>query len=382
MKQKGKLLWCALVVGLLGACAPESEKEISTVEKMLTEEEVQYFENYLNQSDNYGFLLSVYEKPSEVDLEQVFYVGAGMQITEMSEEECRAYLKAAGMEEIYTDVTHLTRTQIENFLQEKLGLGLQDMETPFSWVYVPEYDSYYHQAGDTNMISWDCVSGSVSEEIYRLKVDCPEYSWYDCDVTLRKVGDGYQFVSNKLRESVTVPENGLYTGLSWQQSYISLIQEGASEWQGCQFLYLNDDDIPELVVIGEDMDADCRIYHYYDGTLYETQLRRSYFTYIERKNLLCNSGGNTYSYYDIIYQMTDEEMTILAVGRYGVGDSETIEADENGDLVYQYTWNDSEVSEEEYWEKLNAVYDTSKAKDGYEWGEWYTADEMVQLLSE
>lgn len=398
MKRGSKKLVCVLAAVLLCACGTKGESTIveevvttaavsdnkpeASAERILTSDEVQYFEDYLNRMDNYGFLLSMYENPSEVDLEQVFYVGAGMEIAEMSEEECQAYLKVTGMEEIYTDVTHLTTAQIEGFLQEKLGLTLQEMSSPFSWVYVPEYDSYYHQAGDTNVISWDCVGGSVSEEIYKLKVSCPYDYLYDCEVTLKKVGEGYQFVSNQPREYLVVPVEGLYTGLSWQQSYIKIIQDIEPGWQGYELIYLNEDEVPELVLIGVDAATGCRVYNYDDGMVYETQLNRLFFSYIERENLLCNAEGNMHHYYDIVYQIADGQMEAIAIGVYGVADNVNLEVDENGDLVYQYQWDGVEVSEEEYQQKLNAVYDTSKVRDGYEWGEWYTLEEIVEVLLE
>ena len=351
------------------------------VERQLTLDEVQEFEDYLNRIDNYGFMLSMYESPSEVDLEQVFYVGAGMEVSEMSEAECQAYLKAAGMEEIYTDVTYLTTAQIEGFLQEKLGVSLEDMESTFSWTYVPEYDSYYHQAGDTNVMSWDCVSGrEVAEGIYTLKLDCPYSYEYDCEVTLKKVGDAYQFISNQPREYLTVPEEGLHTELSWQQAYTEIVEGIGAGWEGFELIYLNEDEIPELVAIGESEAAGCKIYNYENGVVYETQLNRLNFTYIERENLLCNSDGNMDHYYDIVYSIIDGRMTQIAIGRFGVDDAVGMQVDEEGNLIYKYTWNEVQMSKEEYAQALNAVYDISKAREGYQWEGWYGKKEIIHAL--
>lgn len=350
-------------------------------ERQLTIDEVQEFEDYLNRIDNYGFMLSMYESPVQVDLGQVFYVGAGMEILPMSEEERQAYLKTTGMEEIYTDVTHLTTAQIEGFLQEKLGVTLQDMENEFSWTYVPEYDSYYHQAGDTNWMSWDCVSGrETAEGTYVLKLDCPYDYAYDCEVTLKEAGDGYQFISNQPREYLTVPVDGLHTELTWQQVYINIVEDIGPGWAGFELIYLNDDEIPELVAIGASQAAGCRIYNYENGVVRETELNRLNFTYIERENLLCNSDGNMDHYYDIVYSIIDGRMTQIAIGRFGVDPSVGIQVDEEGNLIYKYTWNEVEMSEEEYVQALNAVYDISKAREGYQWEGWYGKKEIIEEL--
>ncbi len=351
------------------------------IERQLSIDEVQEFEDYLNRIDNYGFMLSMYESPVQVDLGQVLYVGAGMEVLPMSEEERQAYLNTTGMEEIYTDVTHLTTAQIEGFLQEKLGVSLEDMESTFSWTYVPEYDSYYHQAGDTNMMSWDCVSGrEVAEGIYTLKLDCPYDYRYDCEVTVKKVDDAYQFISNQPREYLTIPEEGLHTELSWQQTFTEIVEGIGAGWEGFELIYLNEDEIPELVAIGASQAAGCRIYNYENGVVYETQLNRLNFTYIERENLLCNSDGNMDHYYDIVYSIIDGRMTQIAIGRFGVDDAVGMQVDEEGNLIYKYTWNEVDMSKEEYAQALNAVYDISKAREGYQWEGWYGKKEIIEEL--
>lgn len=220
MKKEIKWYAAMLALGALCGCAvkndnlpvdkpSQAEQTMLTTEAVMTKtasrqlssEELQEFEEYLNKMDNYGFLLSVYEKPTQADLNEVFYVGAGIEISPMSEEETQAYLKAAEMDEIYTDVTHLTSAQIDGLLQEKLGVTLQDMESEFSWTYVPEYDSYYHQAGDTNWMSWKCVSGTETEEgMFTLEMESVWDKEFTCEVTLKRTEKGYQFVANRRRE--------------------------------------------------------------------------------------------------------------------------------------------------------------------------------------
>lgn len=88
------------------------------VERSLTEEELQQFSDYVNQNENYGFLMSVYDTPADINLDELFYSGAGIETERAADEEIAAYLKETGYEELYTDFTHLTSLQIDTFLQE------------------------------------------------------------------------------------------------------------------------------------------------------------------------------------------------------------------------------------------------------------------------
>lgn len=111
--------------------------------RQLKEEELRYFEQYLNQADNYGFLLSEYKTPEYLDLNEVFYSGAGLEQSAMTGEERDAFLNAVGQTEIMTDMVRLDKKQIDAFLLDKTGLTLDQMKTGLGWVYLPQYDRYY-----------------------------------------------------------------------------------------------------------------------------------------------------------------------------------------------------------------------------------------------
>lgn len=352
--------------------------EATAGERKLTVQEAEFFESYVNQMGNYGFLLSAYDSPAGVDLEQVFYSGAGLEVAELSAQEQQAYLKAAGQDEIYTDVMHLTTEQIEKHLLEKTGLSYKDMEKPLPWMYIPEYDTYYHEAGDTNAVRWECVAGRVvNEQTYILQFQSEAYV-PDCELVLERNADGYRFVSN---EQLEAPEDGGINikDISWQQAYIRVLQQLEEYWEGYELIYVDADDIPELVVIGGYEAAGCIIFNYYDGQVYETQLNRLNFNYIERENLLCNSDGNMDHYYDIVYSIIDGKMTQIGIGWVSV-DEYPLQFDAEGNIIYKYAWNGVEMSKEEYEQAFNRVYNASKARFGYVWGEWYSAEKLIDVL--
>ena len=131
----------------------EGEKTAAGYPRELLRGELLAFTNWINQGDNYGnygFLLSEYTDPADADLNQILYTGAGMESQPLTSEEQQAYLKATGLPEISTDITRLTTSQINEFLERKLGLSMKDMRGDFDWVYLENTDAWVHEHGDTN----------------------------------------------------------------------------------------------------------------------------------------------------------------------------------------------------------------------------------------
>lgn len=167
----------------------------------------------------------------------------------------------------------------------------------------------------------------------------------------------------------------------WQQAYIDCIsRQSTDEVEGYHLIYLDADEVPELVVIGSYEAAGCRIVSFCDGKIYQNQLNRLYFSYIEGGNLLCNSEGNMDCYYDLVYTLDKQGLKLVAEGYYGAEDNSNVQYDALGEPIYYYEWNGARMTKEEYAKALNSVYDTSRAKDGYEYGKIYSAEQMIELL--
>lgn len=168
-----------------------------------------------------------------------------------------------------------------------------------------------------------------------------------------------------------------------RQAYMNYIHaQEPGQWVGYDLIYVNGDDIPELVQVGDCAATGCKLISWYDGKVCDSQLNRLYFTYIEKANLLCNSEGNMDNYYDLVYCLKEGELMPVAQGYYGAADNTDVQYDANGEPVYEYEWNGTSMTKEEYNQALNEVYDTSKAYYGYDWKAMYTADEMIRVLSE
>ncbi len=188
--------------------------------RALTAEELQVFDEFVQKSGNYGFLLSVYDTPADANLNEIFYNGLGENQDEITEEEEQAYLKEIGESELYTDFNKITTTQLNDFLLEKTGLSYEQMNAPLGWIYLPEYDAYYAQHGDTNYSIFNCEEGYTSDEkLFVLHVAPENYGYEDgyhdmrYELILEKSGETYQFKANRL-----MMEEGLIEDRSFQVS--------------------------------------------------------------------------------------------------------------------------------------------------------------------
>lgn len=146
---------------------------------------------------NNMLLSSEYSTPREINLFQLFYNGTGGEADQISEEEL-AMLTEMDSAAPYQDVFRITAGEMDAFLQEKLGIGLEDTQKVGleDFCYLQECDSYYVITGDTNYEHCTVLSGLwVSEDrlILEYTKESEEEQW---EVALRKVKDGYLFISN------------------------------------------------------------------------------------------------------------------------------------------------------------------------------------------
>lgn len=164
----------------------------------LTSAEIDFFSSYLSEIANNGFLQSSYTKPTEIDLDEALYNGAGCDNVTLSEDEKKLYSQTSD-QEIMTDITKLTTEQINTIIKEKTGLTFDDINTKLNWTYLEKYDAYYFQHGDTNWTTIKCVSGyKTSSDLYVIKYKGSYIADYSgtSTVTLQKKGTNYLFVSN------------------------------------------------------------------------------------------------------------------------------------------------------------------------------------------
>lgn len=154
-----------------------------------------------------------------------------------------------------------------------------------------------------------------------------------------------------------------------------------SENDGYLLIYLDNDDIPELVEIGSCEASGCRIINISDGIANLTQLRRLNFNYIERSGLLRNTDGNMGYYTDDVYRLQDGVMERISEGTIEVPAS--VDSEGNASYEYHFTLNGESVADEAaYTEAMAKIYDDTLAKDYNNWPAVpYSADEIIERLS-
>ena len=162
----------------------QSDDEIETeplIGRKLTPEELQIYTELLQDRSNYGFLLSNWDDPTEINLFEIFYNGATIYRVG-TEAEIEAFLARNQQDALYTDFWVIDKTAMNNFLLEKVGLtydayvmkGGKSMDDD----YYAEFDSFCWEAGDTNYCMFVCTDGVENEEgtIVTLRYEAT-YSW-------------------------------------------------------------------------------------------------------------------------------------------------------------------------------------------------------------
>ncbi len=172
----------------------------------LSENEYKELESFINETGNYGFLLSVYDRPQDLDAEQVFYVGAGLDLLVPTEEEREAYLEETGEDEA-VNLFGMGRQQVSDYLQYKAGVSLDELTVQPDWVYLEDFDGYYQCRGDedTNICTFEVTDAAVQGDYYRVhyraKREAADLDGWHIpvyEVILKKNGDSYRFCSNCL----------------------------------------------------------------------------------------------------------------------------------------------------------------------------------------
>lgn len=125
----------------------------------ISQEEMATFTEYFAKTENNGFLCSTYDSKEKINLDELFYNGAGIQL-EDTDDIKEAYKTQTGATIMDLDFIAITKTQMDTFLQDKMGIGLNDVEKkPEAYIYVEASDAYCKEVGDTNYIMVSCVSG-------------------------------------------------------------------------------------------------------------------------------------------------------------------------------------------------------------------------------
>lgn len=198
-------------------------------------------------------------------------------------------------------------------------------------------------------------------------------------------GTGRDDSGDKSQEIKDVETTGLFDSLSsegWQSTYKKYLEENprVDDSYSYAFIYVDEDDIPELVVDTGVEASGCQILTYHDGTLDVLQTSRLYFSYLEKKNLLNNCDGHMDYYYDLVYTIKNGKWELIFDGNYSglVDDGEPVWDEEKQRFrVTDYEVNGKKTDEAGYMDALNEVYDWYEAMSVQE---YFLYDDVVSCL--
>lgn len=196
----------ATIMTLLVACG--GPKEATPIAKTLTKDELSYFNDELfSKADNFNlniqFMTSLYEKPEDIDLFQLFYSGSGI-IEKITEDEMKEFMVKKGItgsiEEIPAPFLKVSRINMEDLLIKHIGLKIKETNQIGldEFVYLSQYDAYYDIHGDSNYRGHiKFTSGEQKGDIVRLFYEDDFYSDGDKVLTLKEKDGNYLFVANQ-----------------------------------------------------------------------------------------------------------------------------------------------------------------------------------------
>lgn len=182
---------------------------------------------------------------------------------------------------------------------------------------------------------------------------------------------------------------------NWKKEYLDYIVEDYSaltqdekEMTTYQVMYIASDGVP-YIYISHGSIAGGGAFCYVDGNKVVTEQSSIIdFEYIERSDAFLITGGRMGSYYDSIYVVNDSGVERLGAGSYGGQYGVPLEEDTGATPINTYTWNDQEVSREEYRREYYGFRDQYLTPedeviytDGYGYG-GYSYDEIIAWFME
>lgn len=182
----------------------EKGLEIPENGRRLTEAEMAEYTEWIQDFSNYGFLLSDWNSPEQIDLYQVFYSSAGVG-RPGTEEEKQAHLARWNYAEIETDFGAIDKSAVDALLLEKVGFTYDELVAKGSegmkdWYY-EETDSFCSESGDTNYSWFACTDGVMNEDGTVVTLQFEGDDWVrTCEAKVSVESGHRRFLGNHIAE--------------------------------------------------------------------------------------------------------------------------------------------------------------------------------------
>ena len=171
--------------GSRGAAEQEQTDSVVGQEKLkeMDADELAALEDYLNERSSYGFLHSTYEEPADIDLNQVFYTGAGFKQEKLEKKEKELLFDRISIKDTNLPVVKVTEEQIDDLLTRKAGITYEEsnrkLDTAGTWAHIGRYKAWYSVHSDSNQMYIKCsdawTGGDKCIVHYELTDDLPAY---------------------------------------------------------------------------------------------------------------------------------------------------------------------------------------------------------------
>ena len=307
------------------------------------------------------------EPSSNSDSMGIFFTGVEV---ELKEEEENGWIEVKiGRESGYMSARYLKKGAAGDRVKEKFWTGTVRANKYARMRAGPSTEyQFYRNVNDGENVT---IMGQTDEGWYYVEYKGDQgfiagNLIYTRGTVSGNVDDGDEYVYEDVYENyrpVVTPA----PAYSWQQAYRSYILSNTDGADTFALIYVNGDDVPELVIDSGVEAEGCRILTYGDGQVNVLSTRRLGFTYIERCNRLCNSDGSMDQYFDDVYEIRNGRWVCVARGEYfgyKSGWSDVIQRY----ICRYYIWNEQQTTIDQYLINLSAVFDSQRAvgvEDGY-----------------
>lgn len=172
---------------------------------------------------------------------------------------------------------------------------------------------------------------------------------------------------------------------SWKQIYADFLENDMDEITGYAddnwyedwtfgFIYLNDDDIPELVLSTGYEAGGNIILTIVNGKVDYIRTARLGFYYDEYDNILINHDGHMGMYYDIVFSINEDGFELIKDGEF----YELIDEELESPIGFEYYLDGEEVSVDEYLAVINSYIPQSEKKH---WSSGSTYKSIMDYLT-
>lgn len=165
----------------------------------LSQDELDEFELFLDQKDNYGFTQASFKDAEHIDWGYVLAYGAGIANCEYSQDAVDAYLEAGDYDSVEYDLIALSGDDVRAFVESKTGITDFDVSSVSGFIYVEEYDILFSQVSDAYDKDVFCQEGVRNGDLIQVVIHTGCQT-NNRRITLQETGDSdnpYRFVSNR-----------------------------------------------------------------------------------------------------------------------------------------------------------------------------------------